>query len=94
MYRNHRAGAFKKQRNMAAYATSVPMDCRLYLKVPFADKDEAKKLGARFDPDRKAWYADIRQPLKWIPRSWLVDVKAAFKVIVEAAAAQQRAKKA
>lgn len=29
---------------------------RLNLKVPFAEKDEAKKLGARWDPARKIWY--------------------------------------
>lgn len=29
---------------------------RYYYSVPFAKKDEAKKLGLRFDPDKKAWY--------------------------------------
>lgn len=29
---------------------------RFDLKVPFAEKDEAKKLGARWDPARKLWY--------------------------------------
>lgn len=27
-----------------------------YLKVPFAEKDQAKALGARWDPARKCWY--------------------------------------
>ena len=27
-----------------------------FLKVPFAEKDEAKALGARWNQDRKAWY--------------------------------------
>lgn len=31
---------------------------RLNLKVPFAEKDEAKKLGARWDAARKIWYVD------------------------------------
>jgi hypothetical protein len=26
------------------------------LKVPYAEKDEAKQLGARWDPKRKKWY--------------------------------------
>ena len=31
---------------------------RLNLKVPFAEKDDAKKLGARWDAGRKLWYID------------------------------------
>jgi len=31
---------------------------RLNLKVAFAEKDEAKKLGARWDAARKLWYID------------------------------------
>jgi hypothetical protein len=33
---------------------------RLDLKVPFAEKDQAKKLGARWDAARKRWYIDDR----------------------------------
>ncbi|WP_416431069.1 exodeoxyribonuclease VII large subunit [Piscirickettsia salmonis] len=29
---------------------------RIYLNVPFAEKDEAKRLGARWDPSSRAWY--------------------------------------
>ena len=29
---------------------------KVYLNVPFADKDHAKKLGARWDPQKKQWY--------------------------------------
>src|SRR5690606_5184753 len=29
---------------------------RLYLNVPYKEKDEAKVLGARWDPERKEWY--------------------------------------
>ena len=29
----------------------------LYLNVPYIEKDEAKNLGARWDPQRKKWYA-------------------------------------
>lgn len=29
---------------------------RIDLKVPFAEKDEAKQLGARWDGERKVWY--------------------------------------
>lgn len=41
------------------------------LKVPYADKDEAKALGARWEPSRRCWYvpdgADVRPFKRWIP---------------------------
>ncbi|WP_433237720.1 DUF5710 domain-containing protein [Streptosporangium sp. CA-135522] len=30
---------------------------RLWLDVPYSEKDEAKALGARWDPAAKRWYA-------------------------------------
>ena len=32
--------------------------CRIFLNVPFAQKEEAKSLGARWDPGIKKWYID------------------------------------
>jgi len=29
---------------------------RIYLQVPFAEKDEAKALGAYWDPEQRSWY--------------------------------------
>jgi hypothetical protein len=44
---------------------------RLNLKVSFAEKDEAKKLGARWDTAQKIWYvegkADMAPFAKWSP---------------------------
>lgn len=44
---------------------------RMNLKVPFAEKDEAKKLGARWDAARKVWYVEDDAKLalfaKWSP---------------------------
>ncbi|WP_265949148.1 DUF5710 domain-containing protein [Dechloromonas sp. A34] len=44
---------------------------RLDLKVPFAEKDAAKKLGARWDSARKIWYVvgqeDSAPFAKWSP---------------------------
>lgn len=44
---------------------------RLNLKVSFAEKDEAKKLGARWDAAQKIWYvegkADMAPFAKWSP---------------------------
>lgn len=44
---------------------------RMNLQVPFAEKDEAKKLGARWDAARKTWYLDsddkVAQCARWSP---------------------------
>lgn len=44
---------------------------RTNLKVPFAEKDQAKKLGARWDPARKIWYVngdmDLAPFSRWSP---------------------------
>lgn len=44
---------------------------QIYLVVPFLEKDRAKELGARFDPEMKAWYAphcvDLWPFRKWWP---------------------------
>lgn len=43
---------------------------KIYLNVPFDDKDEAKSLGARWDNDKKSWFimsiADQSKFKKWI----------------------------
>lgn len=36
------------------------VDALVYLKVPYPQKDEAKRLGARWDRGRKSWYVDPR----------------------------------
>jgi hypothetical protein len=36
---------------------------RTNLQVPFAEKEEAKKLGARWDPARKLWYVENKADL-------------------------------
>lgn len=44
---------------------------RTNLKVPFPEKDDAKKLGARWDAARKLWYVqdveDLAPFAKWSP---------------------------
>ena len=44
---------------------------RLNLKVPYAEKDQAKKLGARWDAGRKVWYVEGREDVsafsRWSP---------------------------
>ena len=49
----------------------VVSDDRTYLAVPYEEKDEAKALGARWDPGARSWYApaglDLTSFSSWIP---------------------------
>lgn len=47
-----------------AYNSVVPADARQYLNVPFAEKNLAKRLGARWDNDKRQWYCDAREDNK------------------------------
>ena len=42
------------------------------LNVPYAEKDEARRLGARWDGERKTWYAPAGSMLttfeRWLPK--------------------------
>jgi hypothetical protein len=29
---------------------------KIYIKIPFKNKDSVKKLGGRWDPEKKSWY--------------------------------------
>lgn len=44
------------------------VSARIYLNVPYSDKDEAKSLGAKWDKEAKKWYAtgDISAFYKWV----------------------------
>lgn len=45
----------------------------MYLNVPFADKESAKKLGAKWDAEKKKWYVphgvDVNGFKEWWPPS-------------------------
>ena len=45
----------------------------IYLNVPFAEKDEAKQLGAKWDPDSRRWY--VPKPLSVRPFDKWVEVE-------------------
>lgn len=53
-----------------------------YLDVPFAEKDEAKALGARFDMTQKMWYVpkgkDVAAFAKWAPSQNVTSVKKVY----------------
>lgn len=44
---------------------------RVDLKVPYKQKDEARRLGARWDPARQVWYVENKEDLgpflRWMP---------------------------
>ena len=42
--------------NSCPYAQAQPSNSKIYLDVSFAQKDEAKALGAMWDPAKKKWY--------------------------------------
>jgi ribonuclease HI len=48
--------------NIAIGVESCPYNkkksSKMYLNVPFSEKDEAKKFGAKWDSNRKKWYVD------------------------------------
>jgi hypothetical protein len=39
-----------------ANQNKVPMNIRVYFHIPFKDKEIAKNLGCRWDPERRKWY--------------------------------------
>lgn len=61
---------------------------RIDLKVPYAEKDEAKKLGARWDPEKKLWFvSEGIEPLqfhRWLPDHLRVTARAPRYFIVQA----------
>ena len=52
--------------------TQTPTTRGLVLNVPFAEKEEAKRLGARWDPDMRKWFVprgvDQRKFERWVPK--------------------------
>ena len=48
-----------------------PSSARTFLQCPYEDKDEARILGAKWDPRRKQWYVQpgvaLDPFLRWLP---------------------------
>ena len=46
---------------------------RTYLRVPYAEKDSAKRAGARWDGEKRLWYVqdmdNLRPVMAWIPEA-------------------------
>lgn len=53
---------------------------RVDLRVPYGDKDEAKRLGARWDPAARVWFApedlELARFARWLPIQCLPNVRA------------------
>jgi hypothetical protein len=54
--------------------SSAPADeKKLYINVPYSEKDKAKELGAKWDPVKKSWFipTELNQINfeKWIPKN-------------------------
>jgi hypothetical protein len=52
----------------------VPM-VKQYLNVPYAEREEAKKMGARWDPAVKKWYMPVFSGTHWSPygyEHWII----------------------
>lgn len=62
---------FRKLRELFQRLTTSPV--RIDIDVPFASKDQVKRLGARWDSVRRTWYIDSSYRLnlfaRWIPNS-------------------------
>ena len=54
-----REASASPESNSPGNAATVASE-RVYLAVPYSEKDEAKALGARWDRERKSWYAPSR----------------------------------
>ena len=63
---------------------------RTDLSVNFAEKDEVKRLGARWDAERKVWYApdglDVNRFAQWIPHAPDVNIRSARYFIAQSEA--------
>ena len=53
----------------------------MLLNVPFAEKDLAKKLGARWDPVLKKWYMPLHHPTPEIFQKWMLSPSPAMSSV-------------
>jgi hypothetical protein len=60
----------KKPKNKPKTPANIAAE-KTFLTVPIEEKDEAKQLGANWDPSAKSWYVKMGTPLdkfvKWLP---------------------------
>lgn len=60
---------------------------RTDLNVPFSEKDEAKRLGARWDGQKRLWFVqdgvDLTPFGKWLPQPPAINIRADFYYVLE-----------
>eukprot|EP00967_Tisochrysis_lutea_P118152 scaffold191706_cov30-Tisochrysis_lutea.AAC.1 len=76
-FATHAEAAAFSAPNLRSAAATLGLG-RTYLDCPFAEKDEAKALGAKWDPEGKAWYVPEQLALKPFER-WLPDYVGALE---------------
>ncbi len=54
---------------------------KLYLACPYEEKDDAKELGAWWDPDAKKWYVPDGIDRNLFKRWWITDVVEAVEEV-------------
>jgi DNA helicase-2/ATP-dependent DNA helicase PcrA len=63
--------AARKAGRVAQSATAAQQATRVYLDVPYAEKDQARQLGAQWDPAQRKWWISAVMPrrpfAKWLP---------------------------
>ena len=66
-------GSFSSSQRAQTFDTSQKVEEKTYLNCPFAEKDECKALGGRWDPNVKKWYVQgtisLEKFSKWLPKS-------------------------
>jgi Domain of unknown function (DUF5710) len=67
----------------------MPQWLRTDLVVPFGEKDDAKRLGARWDVDKRVWYCpagvDLAKFEKWLPKKIETTFRASSYCLAESA---------
>ncbi len=80
----------KKRLCLEAYNSEVPTINRVWLIVPYSQKNRIKKMGARWDANVKKWYADGRKDTSRFEAWKMVSPETKFPVDVFASDAFER----
>lgn len=67
--------SFKEKSKHSLQEENVKLEKQTYLFVPYSEKDDAKKVGAKWDKENKAWYAEKGTPSKPLEKWALENVK-------------------
>ena len=74
---NVRAGLGSRLSRVARWMSTSDTD-KVYLNVPFAEKDEVRSLGGRWDMEAKKWYINNEDSRKEEFAKWIFDANSVF----------------